>query len=233
VLKPLVLATVLAVAGSANATVLFSENFDSITTNTLNIGPGNAITMAASMDVVGEVDAVVPMNGFGINGLTSTVIDLDGSSGPGAVGKGGFNLVAGNSYTLSFDIGGAQRGSTRDNWSLVLRSDAAGALRSNGGTGQLAIIPISPLSDTFTFGGLILGNTPFTTNSISLTALSNTSFAFEIGTTSSDNIGPLLDNVALVQTGGVIPEPATWAMLIAGFGLVGTAMRRRRTAVAA
>jgi len=32
---------------------------------------------------------------------------------------------------------------------------------------------------------------------------------------------------------GVIPEPATWAMLIAGFGMVGTAMRRRRTAFAA
>ena len=28
-------------------------------------------------------------------------------------------------------------------------------------------------------------------------------------------------------TGGVIPEPATWAMLIAGFGLVGAAARRR------
>ncbi|MFQ3595887.1 MAG: PEPxxWA-CTERM sorting domain-containing protein [Sphingomonadaceae bacterium] len=28
--------------------------------------------------------------------------------------------------------------------------------------------------------------------------------------------------------GGVIPEPATWAMLIAGFGLVGSAARRRR-----
>lgn len=28
--------------------------------------------------------------------------------------------------------------------------------------------------------------------------------------------------------GGVIPEPATWAMLIAGFGLVGAAARRRR-----
>jgi hypothetical protein len=27
--------------------------------------------------------------------------------------------------------------------------------------------------------------------------------------------------------GGVVPEPATWAMLIAGFGMVGFAMRRR------
>lgn len=31
---------------------------------------------------------------------------------------------------------------------------------------------------------------------------------------------------------GVVPEPATWAMLIAGFGLVGGALRRRDRAVA-
>jgi hypothetical protein len=30
----------------------------------------------------------------------------------------------------------------------------------------------------------------------------------------------------------VVPEPATWAMLIAGFGLVGGALRRRRPAIA-
>jgi hypothetical protein len=30
-------------------------------------------------------------------------------------------------------------------------------------------------------------------------------------------------------SGGVVPEPASWAMLIAGFGLVGATMRRRRT----
>jgi hypothetical protein len=29
--------------------------------------------------------------------------------------------------------------------------------------------------------------------------------------------------------GNAVPEPATWAMMIGGFGLIGTAMRRRRT----
>ena len=32
---------------------------------------------------------------------------------------------------------------------------------------------------------------------------------------------------------GVVPEPATWAMMIAGFGLAGAAIRRRRTSFAA
>ena len=32
---------------------------------------------------------------------------------------------------------------------------------------------------------------------------------------------------------GAVPETASWAMLIAGFGLTGAAMRRRRSAVAA
>ncbi len=32
---------------------------------------------------------------------------------------------------------------------------------------------------------------------------------------------------------GVVPEPASWAMLIAGFGLVGAAARRRRVTVSA
>jgi hypothetical protein len=30
-----------------------------------------------------------------------------------------------------------------------------------------------------------------------------------------------------------VPEPASWMLLIAGFGMVGSAMRRRNAAVAA
>jgi hypothetical protein len=34
--------------------------------------------------------------------------------------------------------------------------------------------------------------------------------------------------VALAPSGGVVPEPATWAMMVIGFGLLGGAIRRRR-----
>jgi hypothetical protein len=36
---------------------------------------------------------------------------------------------------------------------------------------------------------------------------------------------------AFTNLGGVIPEPATWAMMITGFGLVGFAMRRRKASL--
>jgi hypothetical protein len=42
-----------------------------------------------------------------------------------------------------------------------------------------------------------------------------------------------IDNVFIGTLAGAVPEPASWAMLIAGFGLTGAAMRRRRVAVAA
>ena len=39
-----------------------------------------------------------------------------------------------------------------------------------------------------------------------------------------------LSNAALFQTGSAVPEPATWAMMLLGFGAIGTSLRiRRRT----
>jgi hypothetical protein len=35
---------------------------------------------------------------------------------------------------------------------------------------------------------------------------------------------------AVINASGAVPEPATWAMMLLGFGLVGGAMRRRKSA---
>jgi len=46
----------------------------------------------------------------------------------------------------------------------------------------------------------------------------------------ADNVNPFF--LRQSETLAAIPEPATWAMLITGFGLVGFSMRRRRSTVA-
>ena len=48
----------------------------------------------------------------------------------------------------------------------------------------------------------------------------------------SSNVQSGISNAGLYLTGGAVPEPATWAMMIAGFGLTGAAMRRRKSRVA-
>jgi ABC-type amino acid transport substrate-binding protein len=47
----------------------------------------------------------------------------------------------------------------------------------------------------------------------------------------ADNIGTPLGTLVISEISGAVPEAATWAMLIAGFGMVGAATRRRRTSV--
>ena len=54
------------------------------------------------------------------------------------------------------------------------------------------------------------------------------SFFNESTTASTSLVGALNSSGA----GGVVPEPATWAMLLTGFGLVGVSMRRRAAAAA-
>ena len=57
--------------------------------------------------------------------------------------------------------------------------------------------------------------------------------ACSYGSTTSWNRPLQFFNDSLVVRGATVPEPASWAMLIAGFGLVGAAARRRRAAAVA
>lgn len=43
------------------------------------------------------------------------------------------------------------------------------------------------------------------------------------------NFETALRRKIITETGGAVPEPATWGMMILGFGVIGFAMRRRRT----
>jgi hypothetical protein len=85
-------------------------------------------------------------------------------------------------------------------------------LTGSGSTTQTISIDSTPGLQTFTFNktGLI-------------------SFVYIPQTTRGGFIQA--DNFVF-DTAGAVPEPASWAMLIAGFGLTGAAMRRRRVAVA-
>lgn len=53
--------------------------------------------------------------------------------------------------------------------------------------------------------------------------------AFSVNATTFDDFETALKRkITREVTGGAVPEPSTWAMMIGGFGLVGAAMRRRR-----
>ena len=49
--------------------------------------------------------------------------------------------------------------------------------------------------------------------------------ALALGLSPPQAMAIVIDNLSLAV--GAVPEPATWAMMIAGFGLAGVAVRRR------
>jgi len=83
------------------------------------------------------------------------------------------------------------------------------------------------VSSTDPFG---YGSTPWTHFNVALLA---GSYTIEIGVRNNgpanDNGFPsymLVDNISV--TSGAVPEPATWALMIGGFGMAGAMLRRRR-----
>ena len=78
------------------------------------------------------------------------------------------------------------------------------------------------------------GNTLDLTNpgEIGLMAYTSESFTDGLGA-GGTGANPLTDNIGISMTnftfpGGTVPEPATWAMMLVGFGGIGAALRQRR-----
>lgn len=75
---------------------------------------------------------------------------------------------------------------------------------------------------------------PFTVSPLANAVSGNVSFSakddahlhfFDLLSTAGRTLSPTFDNFTV--TVSITPEPASWAMIIGGFGLVGASMRRR------
>jgi PEP-CTERM motif len=143
-------------------------------------------------------------------------VALDGSSDIRARLNQTINgLTAGRTYTVGFYWAAAQQagffGPTTEQFVVSLGNQAQStAVWSNPEAG---------------FSGWFREDFSFTAQSGSEVL----SF-LAVGTPTGQPPFLLLDGVSLQAA---VPEPATWAMLIVGFGLVGTMARRRKAAVAA
>ena len=124
-------------------------------------------------------------------------IDLDGSSNDAGEFSKALLLTAGVTYTASFDLAGSHRGDSN----IV---DVAFGTTLNTYT-LASADPLGTASLVFTPGA---------------TGLYSLSFANRGG----DNVGALLDNVSVTT---VVPEPSTYALMLAGLAGVGAVARRR------
>jgi len=173
-----------------------------------------------------------PQSGFGLPASPSggNYYAVTDQGGPGSYSlTQSFTLAAAATVHISFQMltnnsGGGPYNNGRDlntfpnqNTQVDILFGGADAFTNN--PGDIASILYGPGSD---FNG-------WETISADV-ALGAGTYTFRFAET--DNQGFFqagLDNVSVI--GGGVPEPASWAMMLGGFGLVGGAMRRRRATV--
>lgn len=218
-------------AGSASAATIYSNDF-----NTENGGVSslNYAGFTGLSVVAGSVDLIASGN-FGIScaGGSGACIDLNGStSQTSRLEVASFNFLANTEYTFSFDLSGNQRGTPDNSWFVGVDYDASNVynfFRLGGAFGNFDLLQGFGTSGSST-GGTTASATPFQTYSIGFSLQNAGAATFYIGSNDASNAGPIVDN--LVVSSAAVPEPASWAMLITGFGLVGAAARRRRLVAA-
>jgi hypothetical protein len=230
-MKKLVFAALTAslLAGTANAATVLYRNDNNLGTD----------QMAAALSALGYTvtSTAGDLSGFTLTDFDIVVYATQNNSAPGSDLTALDSFIAGNGRVLfqtwttgNPSLGADQTGNTNE---AIL---TVGPLFSTGLTNPLTVINpgwgvysigLSATTGTVagSFGngdaGIIVGNggrtiwNGFLTDTLSTSVLYQNQLAYLAGGTTA------------------IPEAATWAMLIAGFGLTGAALRRRRVVAAA
>ena len=164
-------------------------------------------TTTANVQAIHGADYVNSAGGTGSAGAQANTFASFGAGGTGGTETLAQTIatVTGVSYTLTFDHGSF--------------NGAQAVELFVGGTSVATYTPVgtSNLDALFTTATYV-----FTGSG------SPTEILFSVVTVTGDSEDALLDNVSVTA----VPEAATWALMIAGFGIVGTAARRRRALAA-
>ena len=202
----LLAASVLA-TGAANAVTITNGSFES------------GAFSANAFDSLNNGDASITGWSIGGNGVDWIGSHWQASNGNRSIDLSAMSAgslsqsiatVVGRDYAVTFDLAGNPDGAPFLK-QLVVDVNAGQSSTFNFTTGATSRPAMGWIGQSYRF------TATSTTSVLTFTSLSNTPS------------GPALDNVAI----GAVPEASTWAMLIAGFGMVGAASRRRRSAITA
>lgn len=214
-------------ATPAMAATVFSDNFNTETAE-LNAS-------LANFAITGSIDLIAAGNPYGVavtDPASGNIIDLDGTGATGSIlSIPTFAFNAGDRVTLSFDIGGSQRGGLGEDLIASLLFGGDTTYSALTGTGLFSSLTGAGTAASLVESGFVAGDSPFVTSTIQFFAENAGTLRFGFSTPSADNIGPLLDNIVLDVTPSAtpaVPEPATWAMMLMGFGAIGASMRRKQ-----
>lgn len=215
-----------AIAAGAHATTVLSDTFDGENGGLSQRGYSSFQNWTASpafpVDLVRSGD-------FGIVGAGSMVA-FGGSAAPGLLQSANFDFQVNDRVVLRYDVSGSQQPAAASSTftaffefaapvSTVAQSyDGVGSGESFGSLG-------------FGQGRTLTSDSPFTTHELAFTAATAGTLhvvfdSFAAFGSNGETRGGVLDNVVLTIT--AVPEPSTWALMVAGLGAVAALARRRR-----
>lgn len=114
----------------------------------------------------------------------------------------------------------------------LLTVEFSGALLTGIGTSAALQSADPPGSITFTSEFFDFTDSTMEDFALSFSGLNNEGVAAPFGspTWTAGSTGTFASDLDVIPGGGVVPEPAAWALMILGFGGVGAMLRRGRTA---